>query len=153
MEAFSALLTLCVGNSPVTGEFPAQKPVTRSFDVFFDLHLNKPLAKQSWGWWFEKPPGSLWRHCNVHGHIHYNITHWNKCVWGISAVWNTRVNIFVPAISIINVFNICLVMCKTVNRMIDDLCARRGPQWNRLVWSWLHLSFCICLGCLNGVKS
>ena len=40
MEAFSALLAICAGNSPVTGEFPAQRPVTRSFDVFFDLRLN-----------------------------------------------------------------------------------------------------------------
>ena len=37
METFSALLALCVGNSPVTGGFPSQRPVTRSFDVFFDL--------------------------------------------------------------------------------------------------------------------
>ena len=65
MEAFSALLALCAGNSPITGEFPAQRPVTRSFDVFFDLRLNKPLCKQSWGWWFETPSRSLWRHCNV----------------------------------------------------------------------------------------
>ena len=40
METFSALLALCAGNSPVTGEFPSQRPVTRSFDVFFDLCLN-----------------------------------------------------------------------------------------------------------------
>ena len=46
METFSALLAICAGNSPATGEFPAQKPVTRSFDVFFDLHLNKRLSKQ-----------------------------------------------------------------------------------------------------------
>ena len=64
METFSALLALCAGNSPVTGEFPAQRPVTRSFDVFFDLRPNKRLSKQSWGWWFETPFGSLWRHCN-----------------------------------------------------------------------------------------
>ena len=54
METFSALLALCEGNSPVT----------RSFDVFFDLHLNKRLSKQSWGWWFETHSRSLWRHCN-----------------------------------------------------------------------------------------
>ena len=53
METFSALLAICAGNSPAPGEFPAQRPVTRSFDVFFDLHLNKRLRKQSWGWWFE----------------------------------------------------------------------------------------------------
>ena len=52
------------GNSPVTGEFPTQRPVTRSFDVFFDLCLNQRLSKQSWGWWFETPSCSLWRHCN-----------------------------------------------------------------------------------------
>ena len=31
------------------GEFPAQRPVTRSFDVFFDLRPNKRLSKQPWG--------------------------------------------------------------------------------------------------------
>ena len=28
------------------GEFPTQRPLTRSFDVFFDLRLNKRLSKQ-----------------------------------------------------------------------------------------------------------
>ena len=54
---------LC-GNSPVTGEFPSQRPVTRSFDVFFDLRLNEGMSKQSWSWWFETPSRPLWRHCN-----------------------------------------------------------------------------------------
>ena len=64
MEAFSALLVICAGNSPVTSEFPAQRSVTRGFDVFFDLLLNKRLSKQSRGWWFETPSFPLWRHCN-----------------------------------------------------------------------------------------
>ena len=64
METFSALLAICAGNSPVPGEFPAQRPVTRSFDVFFDLRLNKRLSKHSWGWWFETLSRSLWRHRN-----------------------------------------------------------------------------------------
>ena len=55
---------LC-GNSPVPGEFPAQRSVTRSFDVFFDLRLNKRLSKQSWGWLFETLLCPLWRHRNV----------------------------------------------------------------------------------------
>ena len=38
METLSAL--------PVTGEFPSQRPVKQSFDVFFDLRLNKRLSKQ-----------------------------------------------------------------------------------------------------------
>ena len=64
METFSALLVLCEGNSPVTGEFPSQRPVMWSFDVFFDLRLNKRLSKQSRRWWFETPSCLLWRHCN-----------------------------------------------------------------------------------------
>ena len=67
METFSALLTICSWNSPVTGEFPTQRPVTRSFNVFFDLRLNKRLSKQSWGWWFETLSRPLWRHCNDWG--------------------------------------------------------------------------------------
>ena len=47
MEKFSALLALCAGNPPVTGEFPSQRQVTRIFDVFFDLRPNKRLSKQS----------------------------------------------------------------------------------------------------------
>ena len=46
MEAFSALLAIFAGNSPVPGEFPSQRPVTRSFDVFFDLRLNKRLSNK-----------------------------------------------------------------------------------------------------------
>ena len=61
---FSALLAICAGNSPVTGEFPTQRPVTQSFDVLLDLHLNKRLSKQSCGWWFEMPSHPLWRHRN-----------------------------------------------------------------------------------------
>ena len=64
METFSALLAICAGNSPVAGEFPAQRPDTRSFDVFFDLRLNKHLSKQSWGWWFQTPTRPLWRNRN-----------------------------------------------------------------------------------------
>ena len=43
---FSALLALCTVNSPVNGEFPAQSSVTQSFDVLFNLRLNKQLSKQ-----------------------------------------------------------------------------------------------------------
>ena len=46
------------------GEFPTQRPVTRNFDVYFDLSPNKRLSKHSWCWWSETPSGSLWRHRN-----------------------------------------------------------------------------------------
>ena len=65
METFSALLAICAGNSPVPGEFPTQRPVTRSFDVNFDLRPDKRLSKQPLRWWFETLSHSLWRHRNV----------------------------------------------------------------------------------------
>ena len=59
-----ALLAIFAGNSLVPGKFPAQRPVTRSFDDFLDLRLNKRLSKQPWSWRFKTPACSLWRHCN-----------------------------------------------------------------------------------------
>ena len=47
-----------------TGEFPPQRPVTRSFDVFFDLRLNQQLSKQWRRREFETPSRPLWRHWN-----------------------------------------------------------------------------------------
>ena len=47
METFSSLLAFCAGNSPVTGEFPSQRPVTRSFDVFF--HINGSVNNRGTG--------------------------------------------------------------------------------------------------------
>ena len=64
METFSALLAICAGNSPVSGEFPAQRPVTRSFDIFFVVRLIKRLSKHSRVWWFETLSHPLWRHRN-----------------------------------------------------------------------------------------
>ena len=59
METFSALLALCAGNSPLT------KTSDDELWCFFYLCLNKRLSKQPWGWWFETPSCSLWRHCDV----------------------------------------------------------------------------------------
>ena len=74
METFSASLALCAGNSPVTSEFPSQRPVTHSFDVFFDLRLNKRLSKKN------SETGDLRRH-----RAHYDVNvmklflGYNKC--------------------------------------------------------------------------
>ena len=82
METFSALLALCAGNSQVTGEFPSQRPVTWRSDVFFDVHLNKRLSKQLWGWWFETPSHSLWCHCNEWLNINTSIkTKASSCMY------------------------------------------------------------------------
>ena len=61
----NALLDICAGNSPVTGEFPIQSPVMRSFDVFLDLCLNERLSKQPGGCRFETQSGPLRRHSNA----------------------------------------------------------------------------------------
>ena len=106
MEPFSTLLALCPGYSPVTGEYNAQRPVTRGFDVFFYLFLNKRLSKQSWGWWSETPSRSLWRHCNgqfsdrhLHaGSMQANL-HITKCwptVSWVSRVMMSCMSILVP---------------------------------------------------------
>ena len=109
MEIFSALLAICAGNSLVTGEFPSQSPVTQSFNVFFDLCLNKRLNKQWWGWWFETPSHLLWRHNNAEWrHYHHapiilplpcvNTSvgyHWvSKCIVKYSPCLTTNVVLF-----------------------------------------------------------
>ena len=85
METFSALLALCVGISPATGEFPTQRPVT-SVDVFFDLQLDQYLRLQ-WR------PGYLRRH-----RAHYDATVmivfyvvlWNVCSQCLITTWVWR---------------------------------------------------------------
>ena len=97
MEIYSLLLTLCAGNSPVTGEFPSQRSVTRSFNVSFHLRLNKRLSKQSRGWWFETPSRSLWRHCSDNS---LSVRHY--CLDGISdeesnkQLWQKVSSVLVP---------------------------------------------------------
>ena len=61
---FRVTSPLC-GEFTGPGEFALQRPATRSFDVFFDLRLNKRLSEQPWGWWFETLLWSLWRQCNA----------------------------------------------------------------------------------------
>ena len=61
---FPCYWPFCAGNSPATGEFPLQRPVTRSFDVFFGLPLNKRLSEQSRRRWLGTPSCLLWRHSN-----------------------------------------------------------------------------------------
>ena len=92
METFSALLALCAGNSPVTDEFPAQRPVTRSFDVFFDLRLNIRMSKQQGGWWFETPSRSLWRHCDVKLWYQETIQNTKPCAHWVIYMWTTPAN-------------------------------------------------------------
>ena len=94
METFSALLALCAGTSPVTGEFPSQRPVRQSFDVFFGLRLNELLSKQSWAWWSETLPCPVSRHCNEYDVLVTYINHWgpvtHRCVIEMGRCWSGK---------------------------------------------------------------
>ena len=74
MATFSVSQAICAGSSPVPGEFSAQRPVTRSFDLFFDLRLNKRLRKQSWDWWSE----TFRAHYDI---IVMTFVHRKRCPW------------------------------------------------------------------------
>ena len=87
-------------NGPLCGEFtgpgelPAQRPVTRSFDVFFYLRLNKRLSKQPWGWWFETSPWSLWRQCNECLKLPHPRVSWNSHLWHNTEAWPKWLSFF-----------------------------------------------------------
>ena len=66
-----------IQENPVTGELPSQRPMTRSFDVFFDLRLNTRLGKQSRRWWFQTPSHSSKRNCNE---TVLSISNGNTCI-------------------------------------------------------------------------
>ena len=70
--------------------FPHYWPFVRSFDVFFDLLPKKRLSKQSWGWWFETPSRSLWRH-HTGMCLHRLLLSWYGCT--ISLQSGPRLNI------------------------------------------------------------
>ena len=65
--------SLCGGYLPVTDEFPSQRPVTRSFDAFFDLRLNK--------WANNGDAGDL-RHRAHYDVIVMDISRVKVCRWG-----------------------------------------------------------------------
>ena len=82
---FPVVQPLFEGNPPVTGGFPSQRPVARSFDVFFDLRLNKRLSKPSNRQWFETQSRCLWCHCHDLG-LPYNgawlyVISWTLVIW------------------------------------------------------------------------
>ena len=91
-ERISALLAICAGKSPVTGEFPAQRPVTRSFNFFL-------ICAWIHGWVNNCEAGGLRRH-----HAHYDVIvmyrlAWNELIWDLECVhfqisqlniWNNR---------------------------------------------------------------
>ena len=136
---------LCAGNSPVTDEFPIQRPVAWSFDVFFDLCLNKRLSKQSWGWWFEMPSCSLWRH-------------WNVIYYGVDASMATKVIAVISCewVSFLNQPEISLIATKYVFEKLtwytalhDSFVVMCSPLWHQWIISLLHTSFESCISMVS----
>ena len=140
METFSALLAICARNSPVPGEFPTQKPVTRSFDVYFDLRSNKRLSTQLWGWWFETQSRPLWRHRNVTWCLHSDIslTLINSS-WSCGAFWRQR-----SWSKLAQVMACCLTITWTsIDISLIRTCGIQMSEWLSLtafVWQWTATS-------------
>ena len=136
METFSALLATCAG----------QSPVTRSFDVFFDLHPNKRLSKKWWGWWFETLSRPLWHHCNgvnwtVRASSWYKDMYYMMCGIGESVlhqsqkdwVWGVRCS-GIDDIHVISLLTLGWTMMTSSNgsifRVTGQLCGEfTGQRW------------------------
>ena len=134
METFSALLTICAGNSPVPGKFPTQRPVTRSFDVFFDLRLNKRLSKQSWGWCFQTLSRPLWRHHDQH-RLH---TLWPGDAMWCQTLWSLLVQVLTWHLiseklnSVVSADLFPINSCGTVfNEILLDI---QRVDWKKIIW-------------------
>ena len=125
----SALLAICAGNSPVPGEFPAQRPVTRSFDVFFDLRLNNRLSKN-------REAGDLRRYRARHCNDTQRDTQQGATMWS----WHVTCLNFVRLISVLRMLFLCCVWnCVILNLVIIRLLC----SMPYLILSYLNLSYLI----------
>ena len=120
METFPVLLAVC----PVTGEFLAQRPVTRSFDVFFDLHLNKRLSKQSWCW-------CLRRHRS-----HYDVTIMIQiCTWR-PIIYAHYLIVLCFMFVILSVVGCCVLAFAYIPPLFDSIrIARVSLKWSLIRWA------------------
>ena len=127
----SALLALCEGNSPFTGEFPSQRSCSDAkLWCFLDLRLDIRLSKQSIHWWFETPSRPIWRHCNAKGSI-----------TGLYQMWRTSVVQHTDRKQLHELRSRPPVdhtfKSNVLNNNVWVLC--RGtlfPGSNRMVWQW-----------------
>ena len=116
IQTFSSLLAICAVNSSVTGRLSTQRPVRRSFDVFFDMRLNKRLCKQWRGWWFETRWCPLWRHCKEMG-FKQKIWNWLCfcCCWNRLTVLRLFPDTFHAVSLVLKLASILLKQNKDVN--------------------------------------
>ena len=129
------------------GEFPTQRPVTQSFDVFFDLRLNKRLSKQPWGWWFEAPSWSLWRHRNGGNGFAWRANHnpeykqpygisflSSKSVAGIFAIICSRLYLNRPLSTAISLGKLAWSFFNQNYRLPLKQCSWQRWVWDQLYW-------------------
>ena len=111
METFSASLALCAGNSPVTGECPSQRTVTRSFDVFFYLRLTN-------GWVNNREDGDLGRH---HAHYYVTVMIFYRKIWhhGMKRRSVSLVNLWIPSQRATNAGRSCIYFVVSLNEMLN----------------------------------
>ena len=122
---------------PVTDEAPSQRPVTRSFDVFFDLRLNKRLTKQSRRRWFKTPSRWWWRHCYVHIKFSYSYPYYLHRIMSTN-----KLPIWFLVIS-------CMGMCVAPSLILPGLYTPRilhGLYTPRTI-RFIYISGCILVSC------
>ena len=129
---------------PFCGEFtghrwiPSQRPVTRSFDCFFDLRRNKRLSKQPRSWWFETLSRSLWRHCNesvvrvVSGECH------NTSLMRCDIAWGNGLVPMTTKPSWLNVLNMKVIL-NLVIESVRQIDYKRYHLRHSLSWMNYHL--------------
>ena len=123
METFSTLLVNCAGNSPVPAELPTQRPVTRRFDVYFDLRPNKRLCKQSWGWWFETPSCPLWRHRNGMRLFRINFPEYSYYLFGVCSkmMTTTMMMMMVVLVQVLVLVLVEVVVVMMIRTIMNDI--------------------------------
>ena len=116
---------------------PSQRPVTRSFDVFCDLCLNKRLSKHSWGRWFETPSHPLWRHCNVIGYTMIDEVYIDHHSLSRSIIFVTKwavTSVTVCVIEFLCLRSLCLKRACVDIQYNDVTCKRIGVTvWNNAI--------------------
>ena len=147
MESFSALLALCVGNSPVTDGFPAQRPVMWSFDVFFDLRLKNC-------WVNNREAGDLGYHC-----AHYDVTvMWLRMLWHIPAGARTSASSVKMMLLTLLLFHNLSYLLYSINREYNVFVKAMHPpyKWCECNHSkctgWIDFKFGRHIGCVSGLS-
>ena len=116
------------------GEFPTQRPVTWSFDIFFDLRLNKWLSKQPWGWWLETPSWSLWRQCNGLG---LNVLTLQAPASG-TGVYSAWIKNHIPRYSIL-----LYTVCATCEQGTSHVFSSYSFKYQSIICAHVHTRVCV----------